>query len=786
MIVDYAPRFVETEEEKKLDRSVPLWQPMSPFPIQTDLPPAPKAPNPAFARFSKLLPDVPKIAHSIIQDNFDYTQALVVEASVDQLVDWAPNVLTFVADHRFLGMRPFARQAEMLIRLFEEWCPRCSSKDWFKEGFPVGATLEQIQTNVAMMDEGVCPHCGFTKAEGRIQGMFADPEELVAVIGQRGGKSAVSSMGISYLTHLNCKLHTPWKTYGLTPGQVVEFTMVATTVGQSEKALWSNFKKMLENSYWFKQYKAVCDEFGHKHGVRETIAANETFIKFKHKGVELYNASNDNKALRGSTRFGFAIDELAFFDEGVTAKTRSNGSETYTSLNNSLMTLRQRAVDLAVQDKGSLVPNPMGFCISSPRAMNDTMMQLFRDRKSDPKAVAMHLPTWKMNPTLPFKSPAMQKMLRQPNGWRDFGAQPPLTDNPLITRTGIVQEAFSTPLSVGATYGRIISPAATATQDDFQVASGRRMSNYVVANLDKDYKPPAIQKVSEEALAALGPYREVYEELLARPLSNRPHALGIDIGSTKCAMAICGLCLVGDRVVVDFLVEIKPTPQAAINLPYVFDELMIPLIEKLNVVGVFYDQWNSLHQIQKLTNLKGVLGPQNAPSEVRKWRAELKREESLPDFVAERVNLTVADANLLVSRLEQGDILFPAMERPLLDLVQDSSLVPEHTPYTHLALQMSTVRAVGNRLYKPSGGGDDDLFRAWAHVAIKAFTDDVVISLLKGETRKKSGNHNQNSAPLGYVSVGASGRGVKVIPVGAGGSPFAVVRRSGGGAGVKR
>jgi hypothetical protein len=566
----------------------------------------------------------------------------------------------------------------------------------------------------------------------------------------------------------------------------VEFTMVATTVGQSEKALWSNFKKMLENSYWFKQYKAVCDEFGHKHGVRETIAANETFIKFKHKGVELYNASNDNKALRGSTRFGFAIDELAFFDEGVTAKTRSNGSETYTSLNNSLMTLRQRAVDLAVQDKGSLVPNPMGFCISSPRAMNDTMMQLFRDRKSDPKAVAMHLPTWKMNPTLPFKSPAMQKMLRQPNGWRDFGAQPPLTDNPLITRTGIVQEAFSTPLSVGATYGRIISPAATATQDDFQVASGRRMSNYVVANLDKDYKPPAIQKVSEEALAALGPYREVYEELLARPLSNRPHALGIDIGSTKCAMAICGLCLVGDRVVVDFLVEIKPTPQAAINLPYVFDELMIPLIEKLNVVGVFYDQWNSLHQIQKLTNLKGVLGPQNAPSEVRKWRAELKREESLPDFVAERVNLTVADANLLVSRLEQGDILFPAMERPLLDLVQDSSLVPEHTPYTHLALQMSTVRAVGNRLYKPSGGGDDDLFRAWAHVAIKAFTDDVVISLLKGETRKKSGNHNQNSAPLGYVSVGASGRGVKVIPVGAGGSPFAVVRRSGGGAGVKR
>lgn len=781
MSLPYGPRFVETDEEKAFDASIPQHTPITPFPVMEEVIAPTKEPDPAFARFHRSLPNIAKLTRDILDDDLDYTKALVVESNVDQMVDWAPNVLVWCADNRFIGTKPFPRQAEMLVRLFEEWCPRCSNPRWFKEGFPTAATFEEVERNCAMLEFGVCPHCKFKKGDGRSENIFVDPYELVAVWGQRSGKSAVSSMGISYLTHMNCALHTPWKTYGLTPGQVLDFTMVATMVKQSKEALWSNFKKMMENSYWFKQYKTVCDEEGHKHGVRETVRANETSFNFKHKGISVQNASNDHNALRGSTRFGFAIDELAFFDGDATSgRTRRNGAETYTSLNNSLMTLRQVTEEMAAKNRNSTVPNPLGFCISSPRAMNDAIMQLYRDRQSDRQSITSHEPTWKINPRLPLKSKAMQKLLEQPNGHRDFGAKPPLTDDPLFTRIGVVTQAFETALST-SDYQHAIQPSIRALPDEHRIASGRAIITTVTAAIDETYKPTVVKPVSAAALAALGPYRTLFEDLLERPLHTRPHVLGLDVGKSNNAMCIAGLCLAdnGEKVITDFLVEIKPDTRRHVNTAHVFEEVVIPLLDRLNVVGVFYDQWQSLHQIQHLTNLKGALGPQNSPSEYRKWRADLKKSDDLPPFLAERVFFTVAEANLLVARMEQGDLLFPATERSMYDLVNDKKLRADLYPYAHLALQMSTVRVHGNRLLKPTDR-DDDLFRAWAHAAIPALKDEVVRNLLLGEGKKSAKNRGE-SAPLGYVAVARGGRGItRVMPLDTG-STQTFIRRSGGG-----
>ena len=1239
MVVEYKPLFIETEEEFNRDRLIPAWQAVAPFPIVEDaVPDVIKAPDPSFARFHKLLPNVRSLASSIVEDDFDYTKALVVESSVDQLVDWAPNVLVFVSDPRFLGMKPYAKQAEMLVRLFEEWCPMCSNPDWFLHGFPTAASWEEIERNCAMLEFGVCPHCKYTKKDGRLSSVFHDPDELVAVIGQRAGKclsgdseffdgekrrlvgevintdflaltkthdhnityrpatafasgekdtmkltldegsaltlsydhrvytphgwveagrlkvgdlvatprsipepektldvsddevvlaayllsdggvagdstrftnatpsvvadftavanrladgtknntgggkltkedeavahalhaegssqteiaevlgatqptisrllsgksgkkrqkegvkkeeryayiarglswfrrkwdinglakhkrvpaefwglsnrqialflnrfwacdgyvtrdnvgvtlasekmiddlkfllrrlgiraskkyrvakcqtgsfdawrltaygrdalrflevvgpvlgkeeacvevadvlvsaksrnttydvvpiarpqivemadevyektgkkcrsemrefssakptghisrdmlaricakfeydgkyawmkdadlvweavaattpvgtipvfdlsvpatecfiannmvvhnSAVTSMGVSYLTHINCMLHTPWKTYGLTPGQVIDFTMVAVTVGQSEKALWSNFKQMLSQSYWFRKYKEVCDDYGQKQGVSETIRVNETFFKFRHKGIELHNASNNNKALRGATRFGFAIDELAFFDDDAkSGKTRGNGAETYTSLNNSLASLRQKAADVVLAKPGSTIPNALGFCVSSPRAMNDAIMQLYRDRKSDKKAVAMHLPTWDMNPNFPRHSKVVAGMLKQQNGWRDFGARPPLTDNPLVEKGGIIEDAFKSALATDPTYGLILSPSVVAHQDELRIVNGRNVQTTAIGVIDEEYKPPKPKAISAKALAALGPHRALYEELLAKPALLRPHVLGIDMGTSNNSFALVASYLSDDGILItDFALEVKGSARTRVNIAHIFDNVIVPLIEKMNIVGVFYDQWNSLHHIQALTNLKGALGPLNSSHEVRKWKNDLRKEGELPPFVADQVRLTMADANLLVARLEQGDILFPKMERPMFDLVQDSRLDKSLTPYTHLALQFSTVRvsANGSQLRKPADNGDDDIFRAWAVSATMAFTDETVMALLKGDS-KKAAAVNPDSAPLGYVSVGNAGRGVRRIPPGTTGSTSLVVRRSG-------
>ena len=113
---------------------------------------------------------------------------------------------------------------------------------------------------------------------------------------------------------------------------------------------------------------------------------------------------------------------------------------------------------------------------------------------------------------------------------------------------------------------------------------------------------------------------------------------------------------------------------------------------------------------------------------------------------------------MLVSRLEQGDCLFPAMEVDMMELMVNKSLDPTDYPYAHLGLQMATIRARGNRLLKPVNR-DDDLFRAWANAAVKAFRDDLVIYMLKQENRAvvSKGRTNVNA----HVSLGMVGKGLR-------------------------
>jgi hypothetical protein len=110
--------------------------------------------------------------------------------------------------------------------------------------------------------------------------------------------------------------------------------------------------------------------------------------------------------------------------------------------------------------------------------------------------------------------------------------------------------------------------------------------------------------------------------------------------------------------------------------------------------------------------------------------------------------------------MEQGDCLFPALEVGIMELLVNRSLDPVSYPYSQLALQLSTVRARGARLLKPIGG-DDDLFRAWANAAIKAFTDETVVDLLSQETRGQPMQQQSNAKRGSYVSMGSAGKGLR-------------------------
>ncbi len=718
------------------------------------------------SRFKALLPDIDGITEKIIDSDLDHTHAIEVESKADDLVDWAPNIITWCSDKRFLGMRPFAKQAEMLLHLFEEYCPYCSDMSYLAD-VPVKDSIEQVTSKVACLEFGKCPYCKFVKGEGRLNGKFVDPTELIAVLGQRCGKTVSTSMGASYLIHRNCRLPSPWKTYGLSPGQIIDFTVVATTVSQSEKTLWGTLKGMIENSHWFRSYREAVNEEGKRHGVKDTIKYAETFLWFGHKSILVYFAANNPHSLRGTTRFGGAVDELGHFAsvENSSTGVRANGPEAYAALDNACFTIRGAVQEELERDPNCTWPMPLMFCISSPVAMNDPIMTHYRNMADNPRIIRRKWATWQVHPKNTLEHFAKLGETKKPTFDRDFGAQPPLTDEPLIPRPHVITEAFNSPLAVNPALGPILAPTVRGYIEDFQMTGGRA-STYLTAGIE-DVPPIDLVPLKSLGKEQLGSDAALFQELIDKPASRRPHVMGVDLGHTQNGLGVCCGFLAGGgaKFVVDFALAIKPAANRPVNIADVYERLIVPLVDRLNVVAVFYDTWSSVHHLQDLAKRYGAMGPLNSKLERNAWLRDLQHKKSLPSFVADNYSLNMADALMLVSRLEQGDCLFPAMEKGMMELMVNTRLDPTDYPFSYLALQMATVRAKGSRLLKPING-DDDLFRAWANAAVKAFSDQLVIDLLKQEGRA---SHRAKTVS-GYVSMAMAGKGLRRVENGKGGA----------------
>ena len=738
------------------------------------------------SRFKSLLPDIDDLTRQIIDNDLDYTKAIEVVSKADDLVDWAPNAIVWCADRRFLDMSPYAKQAEVLLALFEEWCPRCSDESYVKN-IPVADSIETVMSNVALLEFGKCPHCAFTKGMGRATKAYTDPNELVAVVGQRSGKSALAAMTTSYLIHRNLMLPLPWKEYGLVSGQMLDFTFVATKKEQSEKTLWATFKGMFEGSPWFKAYKEVSDIEGRKAGMPVTVKSLETYMLFGHKRLLIYFAANDPTGLRGSTRFGFAIDELSWFgskEGGI----RANGPETYAALNNACMTLRLSLAKELKRNPECNWPSTLGLNVSSPRSMDDPLMVLYRDSAKSKRAVRRHWATWEAHPEMTLAMLDEIGETAKPTFARDFGAQPPLADDPLVQRTEVVTEAFKSPLATEQRYGPVIRASAVGYVTEKDMAVGVRRAKFLSAGLNDAVDFPNtdhLKEISEKDQADLGTQKELFFDIVRRPLRQRMHIMGVDLGVVNNALAVVCGCLAGNgQFITDFALEVKPRDQHSVNIADVYEKLIVELVERLNVVAVFYDKWSSLHQIQDLAMRFGSLGPLNDKNARRSWLHGLAKRNERPAFLADQYSLNMADALMLISRMEQGDCLFPAMEVPFMDLMVNPQLDATKSPFTHLALQTATVRARGNRLIKPANR-DDDLFRAWTNAAVPAFTDELVIDLLSQDSRAEPGK--KMAAGSFHVSLGQTGKGIRTIETMGGGgtvstsgtSDFPVVVRKG-------
>lgn len=602
----------------------------------------------------------------------------------DRDVPEFPNFFEFCMSKDGLDTPPFARQLAIGLHLFGEWCPnkRCSSPRFMDiTNVPVDFPAADFPDKITMLKHGTCPKCGHTKRGWVRRNRLHSYAELAACVGQRAGKSSAVALFSAYLIHKYLKLQKPLEVFGLMRGSILTATFVALTFNRALRLLWAPLHNHLTGSPWFQAYHEVLDYYGQKYG-EEVYKLKDQIVEYPHRSLVMYPSGPNKRTLRGDTRFLTAIDELGWFlNEGDSdSKERAGADEIYTALDRSLLTIRAKARRLLEQGYHN-VPTAYAFNISSPSHPRDKIMTLVRDHANSSQVFTVHLPTWEMNPDLPQDSPDIQKVYQENpmKAERDYGANPPLNENPFIHNGQLLYRLASGTNRVQYQYMHKKDQA------------GRRMRAASVENVRTESK--------------------VRRSLLAIDAGFSNNSFALVIGHPRESLD-------GEVTYhLDTFVEVAPTKDLVVlNYSKLARDLIYPLIKELNVGIVVADRWNSLKLLHDVEEELGILA----------FQYSMK----YPDFVYVRDYLED----------EQPKVVLPRAEMPTKDILEiDQGTYPKcfrYKPVSHFYFQCLTVNDTGKTVTKGMNL-TDDLFRAAALCLSQLFDEDLVKRHLLNKDRSR-------------------------------------------------
>lgn len=612
----------------------------------------------------------------------------------------APNVLQWLLDDQFLGCEaPYLEQALICIQLFAEHCPRCSDTEWMhidnhepQEG--LGTLLEKV----TMFEFGVCPECGAERSELIANDELNFYNELAVLAGQRSGKSIVTAMASTYITHRILKMQKPTEVFKVGKGQILHGTFVALTQGQAKDTLWEPFYGYLLESPWFKKYHSLL-RFYEKKYRQDFFKLKDTFVLYRHRSLSVYPAGPDKRVLRGRTRIFGAIDEIGWFDNSKNSdKVKINAEEVYVAMVRSLATVRSSEERLVAMGYNQAISAYM-LNISSPSSIRDKICELVRQSLGSKKTFGVHAPTWKMNPNITRTTAFLVEEFRKDpiTAMRDYGAEPPLSANAFINNKQYIQDIFNPKL--------------------------RNPINYKlqIANIGKEK------------------YR--YGEVTKIKSSNHYSMMTMDAGYTNNSFALTVGSIDRDGLpVVDLVVEIIPLPGIPLHYTLIFEEIIRPIVEARNVRILLADRWNSIKILQD---------------------AEMDFSTDTMDFIAKQYSLKYQDFWSLKTAIEQSLFVIPNLEKGyeldgvLKDTLEEYPRCFENRPACHLALQCLTVQDTGRTITKGEGDLTDDIWRA-AALFYWGATQPEYSELLLEPMLKQTG---KTKVALGAALMGSSGGG---------------------------
>jgi hypothetical protein len=517
---------------------------------------------------------------SLIESSFDSDTNTVRDLTVDDRdLPKAKNYYDFCTN--FLGKNtkiPFARQMWIGYHLHGEYCPRCSNPKWENiQEVPVDYPTKEMPEHIAFLENGICPRCKVTRSE-----LFKSEElnlytELDACVGQRGGKSVWTASDSAYVTH--CYLKLP-QLSTIAPGiqsfSPLTATFVAVRFADAYSLLWTPIMRMIDDSPWFVDYHKLLTTTSEKYG-KELLQKRDVFVRYRHKNLELLPAGPNKRGLRGRTRFIGAIDELGWFplrDKGKNDsdeeasdtgdRERADAEEVYIALENSMGTVNTEVSKLILNEgMNTLMPAYM-ICVSSPSSRQDKIWRLVQTNKNSRTALAIHLPTWEMNPNMPRDCAFITKRYQVDpiKAERDLGANPPKSASQFIENLEAIKRCF-------------IGKNRVAWQYEERFLDGK---NYRAATLTRIDPPPLLY----------------------------PAVAAIDAGYSNNSFALVVGHLEEHCVRTDCLIEIQPGDGAVLHYNRIYKEIISKVIDALNVKFLFADRWQSIAILHRAQEEKGI------------------------------------------------------------------------------------------------------------------------------------------------------------------------------------
>ena len=472
----------------------------------------------------------------------------------------APNAIQFIEKSKYLdGPTLHYPQFAVARDFFELLCPECNDVDRIlnEEDVP---REDQI-----LFEYNVCPECGFNKvAHGK---QFRNYNELIGVVGMRGGKSVlVACMSAAIIHELLC-VDGLQEQLGLVKSQEIDGAFVASSGEQASETIYGHFRGFYDNSPWFQNYrKSLLDlEIADPNLRRGDLYwATEKAIHFKDKHIRIKSLTSNSGSIAGKTRIFAVIDELSRMDAG---DSKRSATEVYRVLKRSLVTIKA-AVDRLRNQGIYNVPDARMFCISSPIFEDDKAMLLLKQSEKADKMFAFHRSTWEFNPDITKEDLADEYATDPVGAERDYGANPPGSENPLIHNTAIIE------ICVDKERKSAIETREVFFED-------------VIDQYKFSYVKPLVTNIS---------YGNLHEYAIHCDPGQRHDSFCLAIGHMEEGIAI-----------IDGAIECRPIPKnnrqgldpREVYFPAMTD-IILELSNKLSIKYISYDRWNSTEQIHRL------------------------------------------------------------------------------------------------------------------------------------------------------------------------------------------